>query len=247
MMQRATRSIDINADVGEGAGHDAALMPLISSANIACGGHAGDDASMAATVALARRHGVRIGAHPGHPDPESFGRRELAITPEGAAALVVAQIARLAAIVGEAPQHTKLHGALYHQVARDPVLAAAVANAIVSRWPGMRLIAPAGSPLVEVARASNLAVSQEAFVDRRYRSDGTLVPRSEPRSVVSDPDEAARCALRLTRAEGIEAVDGSRLAIHADTLCIHGDGANPVAIATAVRATLQAAGIVVRA
>jgi UPF0271 protein len=246
MMQPVGRSIDINADVGEEAGHDAGLMPLISSANIACGGHVGDDATIATTVALARLHGVGIGAHPGHADRESFGRREISVTPEDAAALVVAQVARLEAIAVETPRHVKLHGALYHQVARDADLAAAVAEAIADRWPGMRLIAPVGSPLVDVARAFGLAVSQEAFVDRGYAPDGTLLPRSLPGAAITDPNEAATRAVQLACAGTVTAVDGTRLVITPDTLCIHGDGPNPVAVAQAIRTALAAAGIAIR-
>lgn len=241
------RSIDLNADVGEGAGHDARLMRFISSANIACGAHAGDDATMVATVALARRHGVAIGAHPGHADRASFGRREIAVRPEVAAVLVVEQVARLADIAGAMPRHVKLHGGLYHQVARDACLAAAVSDAIAHRWPGMMLVAPAGSQLVDVARARGLAVSEEAFVDRAYASDDTLVPRSEPGATITDPIAAAARAVRLACEGIIEAIDGTRLAISADTLCLHGDGPNAVAIAEAVQAALAAAGIAVLA
>jgi UPF0271 protein len=243
MMQPGCRTIDINADVGEGAVHDAGLMPLISSANIASGGHAGDDATMAATVALARLHGVGIGAHPGHADRESFGRREISVTPGDAAALVVAQVARLAMIAGETPRHVKLHGALYHQVARDADLAVAVTEAIAARWPGMRMIAPARSHLADVALAHGLTVVIEAFVDRGYASDGTLLPRSLPGAMIADPAEAAARAVQLAGAGTVTAADGTTLVITADTLCIHGDGLNPVAFAQAIRTALAAAGI----
>jgi len=238
--------IDLNADVGEGAGPDADLMRLISSASIACGGHAGDDATMNAAVALARSHGVAIGAHPGHADREHFGRRELSITPGAAAVLVVDQVSRLAAIAGEAPRHVKLHGGLYHQVARERTLAEAVAAALADRWPAMILFAPAGSLLVGAALARGLTVAEEAFVDRRYAADGTLVSRSQPRAIITDPHEAADRAVRLVREGIVEAIDGTLLAIRADTLCIHGDGPNPVAIAAAVRLALAAAGIAVQ-
>ncbi|MEX0687723.1 MAG: 5-oxoprolinase subunit PxpA [Pirellulales bacterium] len=236
-------TIDLNCDLGEGARHDAAVMPLVSSANIACGGHAGDKATMAATVALARRHGVAIGAHPGHADREHFGRRQLPITPEAAAALVVEQVARLAAVAGEPPYHVKLHGGLYHQVARDAALAAAVAAVIAARWPEMILVAPAGSRLVAVGRALGLAVAEEAFVDRAYAADGSLVNRSEPGAVITDPRQAAERAVRLVREGVVEASDGATLPLAADTLCIHGDGADPAGLAIAVREALKRAGI----
>lgn len=246
MSGMACAAIDLNSDLGEGGPHDAAVMPLVSSANIACGGHAGDDATMASAVALARQHGVAIGAHPGHADREHFGRRELPITPQAAAALVVEQVERLAAVAGAPPRHVKLHGGLYHQVARDEVLARAVAAAITTRWPDMILFAPAGSRLVEVARGLGLTVAEEAFIDRAYAADGTLVPRSQPGAVLVDPRAVAERAVRLVREGVVEASDGSDIVIRADTLCIHGDGADPVSLAATVREALAAAGITVR-
>ncbi len=246
MTESVARSIDLNADVGEGAGHDADLMRFISSANIACGGHAGDEATMAATVALARSHGVAIGAHPGHADRKHFGRRELAIPPYRAVTLVVEQIARLEAIAGEPPQHVKLHGGLYHQVARDRWLAEVVTAALVGRWPRVALVAPGGSCLVDVARGFGVCVAEEAFVDRGYAPDGRLVPRSDRGAVITDAHEAAERAVRVVREGIIEAVDGTPLRIRPDTLCIHGDGPDPVGLAAAVRAALDAAGIDVR-
>jgi 5-oxoprolinase (ATP-hydrolysing) subunit A len=239
-------TIDLNGDLGEGGPHDAAVMPLVTSANIACGGHAGDDATIAAAVALARRHGVVIGAHPGHADREHFGRRELPLSPAAAAALVVEQIERLAAIAGEPPRHVKLHGGLYHQVAHDAGLAGAVAMAIAGRWPGMILFAPAGSRLVEVARARGLVVAEEAFIDRAYAADGTLVPRSHPGAVITDPRLATERAVQLVREGVVEASDGSVIQVRADTLCIHGDGRDPVGLAAAVRQALASAGIEMR-
>jgi UPF0271 protein len=227
-------TIDLNCDLGEGAPHDAAVMPLLTSANIACGGHAGDEATMAATVALARRYGVAIGAHPGHPDREHFGRRRLAITPEAAAALVVEQVARLAAVAGEPPRHVKFHGGLYHQAAHDESLATAIAEAIVARWPTMIVIAPAASRLVAVARAQGLAVAEEVFIDRAYAPDGTLVPRSEAVAVIADPRVAAERAVRLVQEGVVVAADGGLIRLRADTLCIHGDGPDPVGLARAV-------------
>ncbi len=241
LTQRTT--IDLNCDLGEGAPHDAAVMPLVSSANIACGGHAGDEATMAATVALARRHGAAIGAHPGHPDREHFGRRLLAIAPEAAAALVVEQVARLAAVAGEPPRHVKFHGGLYHQVAHDESLATAIAEALVTRWPAMILVAPAASLLVSLARARGLAVAEEAFIDRAYAADGTLLPRSEPGAVIADPREAAEQAVRLVQEGVVVAADGGLIRLRADTLCIHGDGPDPVGLAEAVHEALGRAGI----
>ncbi len=242
------RSIDLNADVGEGfAVVDEQLMPLVTSANIACGGHAGDDDTMAQAVAVARQHGVAIGAHPGHVDREHFGRGEIPITPEAAAALVLDQVARLARLAGEPPRHVKLHGGLYHQVARDLTLAQAVVEAIANQWTAMIMVAPARSLLVEVARARGLRVAAEAFLDRAYATDGTLVPRVQPGAVIADPSEAARRAVRLARDRLVEAIDGTLLELDADTLCIHGDGLDPVATGVAVRSALEFAGVPVRA
>lgn len=237
------RAIDLNCDLGEGGTHDAALMPLVSSANIACGGHAGDRGTMADAVALARRHGAAIGAHPGHPDRGHFGRRELPITPEEAAALVVRQVSTLADVAGEAPRHVKLHGGLYHHVGRDRGLAAAVVDALADHWPQVVVVAFAGSVLVDVARCRGLAVAEEAYIDRAYATDGTLVPRSRPDALINGADEAAARAVRLACAGVVATVDGSELPIRADTLCIHGDGPNAVAIARATRAALEGVGM----
>jgi len=246
MSEAVRKTVDLNCDLGEGGPHDAALMPLASSANIACGGHAGDDATMAAAVTLARRQGVAIGAHPGHADRQHFGRRELPITPHAAAMLVLEQVERLAAVAGEPPRHVKLHGGLYHQVARDDELARAVAAALTARWPGMILFAPAGSRLIEVARGLGLSVGAEAFIDRAYAADGTLVPRSQPGAVIVEPHAAAERAVRLVQDGRMMASDGSDVVIRADTLCIHGDGTDPTSLAVAVREALAAAGITVR-
>ena len=238
--------VDLNCDLGEGEPHDAAVMPLVSSTNIACGGHAGDETTMAVAVELARRHGVAIGAHPGHADREHFGRRELPITPAAAATLVVDQLERLAAIAGEAPRHVKLHGGLYHQAARDVSLGVAVADALVARWPALILVAPAASPLVAVARDRGLEVAEEAFIDRAYTAAGTLVPRSAPGAMITDPRAAAARAVRLVRDGLVETSDGGDLALRADTLCIHGDGPDPAGLARAVREAFAGVGIVVR-
>jgi KipI family sensor histidine kinase inhibitor len=239
-------AVDLNCDLGEGMEHDAALMPLISSANIACGGHAGDDRTMVAAVALARQHRVAIGAHPGYVDRIHFGRREHPLAPDAAAALVLDQIAALAAHAGDNLHHVKLHGALYHQVDEDDALAAAVAAALRARFPGLVVYARAGSALAKRARAEGLAVAKEAFIDRAYRGDGRLVPRSTPGAVITDVAAAADRARRLVGEGCLEAIDGSRLAIHADTLCIHGDAENPVAVAAAVRDALARAGVSIR-
>lgn len=243
MTNQPRLTIDLNCDLGEGGPHDAGLMPLVSSANIACGGHAGDTGTMTAAVALALRHGVAIGAHPGHADREHFGRRELPITVAEAAALVTDQVAVLEQVAGTPPRHVKLHGGLYHQAGRDNAIGNAVVRAILARWPHMVLVAFAGSPLVAVARRHGLAVAEEAFLDRAYAADGSLLPRSRPGAMIDDPHEAAARAVRLAREGVVEAVDGTVLPIVADTLCIHGDGIRSLTIAAAVRDAFERAGI----
>lgn len=240
------RAIDLNCDLGENGSHDAELMPLVSSANIACGGHAGNDVTMADAVALARRHGVAIGAHPGHADRGHFGRRELPIAPEEAAALVVRQVSALEDVAGEPPRHVKLHGGLYHQVGRDRALATAVVDVLAARWPRVVVVAFAGSQLVDVAKERGLAVAEEAFIDRAYAADGTLVPRSRPDAMITAADAATR-AMRLVREGVVTTVDGAETPIRADTLCIHGDGPDAVAIARAARAALDGIGITIAA
>ncbi|MFM7041263.1 MAG: 5-oxoprolinase subunit PxpB [Planctomycetaceae bacterium] len=236
------KTIDLNADVGEGASHDAAIIPLVSSINIACGGHAGDRVSMRDCVARARGHGVAVGAHPGYADRATFGRVASPIEPDDAADLVTRQVEALAAIADDDMAHVKLHGALYHQVAHDADLAAAVASRLACRWPRLRVIAPAGSLFAEVAATCGLHVLHEAFVDRAYGPDGRLVPRSRPGAVLADPASAAAQAVAIAR-DGRVTVGGDIVGIRADTLCIHGDGVDPVACLRAVRRALAIAGI----
>jgi UPF0271 protein len=240
-------TIDLNCDLGEGAGLDELLMPLVTSANIACGAHAGDEDTMRTTVELARRHGVAIGAHPGHRDPLRVGRVALPLTPAAAARLVSDQVAVLARLAGPDLVHVKLHGGLYHQVAHDATLAEAVAAAIAADWPRLFLFAPAGSPLVAVARSLGLAVAEEGFVDRAYGDDGRLVPRSSAGGgLIADPHAAAAQAVLIARDGRVRAASGRLIPLRADTLCIHGDGPEPLATARAVRGSLEAAGLTLR-
>jgi UPF0271 protein len=239
--------IDLNCDLGEGAGLDAELMPLVTSANIACGAHAGDAATMRETVALARRHGVGIGAHPGHEDRAGFGRAERTITGAQAAGLVTEQIARLAAIAGGDLRHVKLHGALYNQVAREPRLAEAVAGELARTWPRLVVFALAGSELVRAGRRHGLVVAEEAFADRRYRRDGSLVPRAWAGATIDREDEAVAQALAMITRGALRAIEGGETTVRADTLCLHGDGPHAAAFARRLRQEFAAAGIAVRA
>lgn len=238
--------LDLNCDLGEGAGHDAAVMPLITSANIACGAHAGDLATMRETVALARAHGVGIGAHPGYEDRAGFGRAERAIAPDEAATLVLRQTEILSRVAGADLRHVKLHGAFYNQVGRDAGLAAAVAAALAREWPRLIVFAPAASRLAAAAREHGLAVAEEVFADRGYRSDGTLVPRNEPGALIKDETQAAAQVLGLVRHGAVAAVDGTLCRLKADTVCLHGDSPRVVAFALRLRGDLAAAGIGLR-
>jgi UPF0271 protein len=242
--------IDLNCDLGEGAGHDAELMPLITSANIACGAHAGDEATMRATVALAKKHGVAIGAHPGFADRANFGRIELPVTPDEVQGLVhsqVMQLQRIAHSLGARLAHVKPHGALYNLAAREPDVARAVVDAIYEVDPRLILFGLAGSHLIAAAEACGLPVASEVFADRTYQADGTLTPRSRPGALITDENIAVVQALRMVREGHVRATDGTDVAIRVETICLHGDGAHPVEFARRLRSELTAAGIEIEA
>jgi len=246
-------SIDLNADVGEGCGHDEELVPLVSSVNIACGAHAGDEATMKRTVELALRHGAAIGAHPGFADPGSFGRREIPVTPREAAELVVGQALCLEGIavrLGARLRHVKLHGALYNMASRDAALARAVARALLEasalRECGWVLLALAGSELLAAGRALGLQVLSEAFADRAYLADGSLARRGDPGAVIADEEIAADQAVRLARDGVIRAIDGTDVLVEADTICIHGDNPGSASLARRIRKRLAGEGIEIR-
>ncbi|MBS0432465.1 MAG: LamB/YcsF family protein [Proteobacteria bacterium] len=238
-------AIDLNADLGEGC-DDAAVMPHISSANIACGFHAGDAMTMRRTIALCMQHGVAIGAHPSLHDPRHFGRRELDVDADETYALTLYQIGALAAMARAARarlQHVKPHGALYNMAARDRVLADAIARATRDFDPALALVGLAGSASIDAARTIGLRCVREAFCDRRYRADGSLVARTQPGAVIEDIDDAVAQAIAIaTRGEAI-ADDGSRVRIEADTLCVHGDRADAGELARNLRSELEHAGV----
>ena len=234
--------IDLNCDLGEGGPNDAALLGCVTSANIACGVHAGSAEIMRRTMELAAAAGVGIGAHPGLADPAGMGRREVSLAAEDASDLVFAQVALMKIVAQETGlklRHVKPHGALYNQAARDPALAQAVANAVRAVNPKLILFALAGSCQVEAALAAGLRVAREAFADRRYRADGTLVPRNQPGAVIEDPAQAAAQALRLVTEHKLTTIDGAELTIHADTLCVHGDSPNALKTLRAIRESLM--------
>lgn len=241
--------VDLNADVGEGC-DDAALLSLVSSVNVACGGHAGDRRTMEETIEAAHRLGLSIGAHPGYPDRANFGRRELDLSLEDVTLLVVLQtraLAEAAATRGARVSHVKPHGALYNQAARDPRLADAIAAGVREVDPSLRLVGLAGSALIEAGRRAGLETVAEAFADRRYRADGSLAPRSVAGAVIVDPHLAAAQALAIVRGDPIATLDGAWITLAADTICLHGDTPGALAIAREVRAALGIAGIEIRA
>ena len=245
----AALHVDLNADLGEGAPDDAALLALVSSANIACGWHAGDARLMQATVAAALARGVALGAHPSYPDREHVGRREMQLPPDAVRADLIYQIGALQALVraqGGRLHHVKPHGALYNQAARDPVLAEAVADAVRAVDPGLAVYALAGGELLRAAERAGLRAVAEVFADRGYRADGSLVPRSEPGALVQDVDEAVARTLRMVREGVVQAVSGETVPLRADTVCLHGDGPHALAFARAIHAALAAAGVRVR-
>ncbi|MBW9095337.1 LamB/YcsF family protein [Microbacterium jejuense] len=247
-------AIDLNADLGETVdgvptADDEAMFAVISSANVACGGHAGDAASMRQAVARAGRFGVAIGAHPSYPDRAGFGRVAVAMAPTDLEAAVDSQLGALVD-AGADIRYVKPHGALYHAVTADRAQADAVARAVAA------LAERLGRPLpvlglpgeIEGAAASRgLPFVREAFLDRGYLPDGSLVPRTQPGALLDDPERVAARAVRLAREGVVEAVDGTVVRADAASLCVHGDSPSAVAMARAVRAALDAAGVEVRA
>ncbi|MBS0212755.1 MAG: LamB/YcsF family protein [Proteobacteria bacterium] len=241
--------IDFNCDLGEGC-DDAAVLPYISSANIACGGHAGDAETMGHAIALCMRHGVAIGAHPSFDDREHFGRRELPLASEAVRELVLRQVSALkdvAAAQGARLTHVKPHGALYNRAARDHELADAIARAVRDIDPALILVGLSDSALPTAGEAIGLRVAHEVFAERRYEADGSLTPRSHPDAVIDDLDQSLAQVRSLVRDGSVIARTGERIAVRADTLCLHGDRADAPAFARALRALLDAEGVSVHA
>ncbi len=243
-------SVDLNADLGEGAGDDEARLELVSSANIACGLHAGNARMMEAAIRAAQTRGVAIGAHPSLDDRENFGRRELRVSADEVYALVIYQLGAFAAIahsLGAQPRHVKPHGALYNMAARDDSLAGAVARAVREFDSRLILFAPPSSALSRAAEANGLCVAREVFADRNYLSSGALVPRDHPQALLHDPEIAAQRVFRMVREQKVRAIDGIDLALEAETICVHGDTPGAVKFARELRAALQRADITVKA
>ena len=252
--ENAIHEIDLNCDAGESFGHwpmgdDEALIPLMTSASIACGAHAGDPLVMRRTLLLAKEHHVAVGAHPGYPDLHGFGRRVIPLSPDEVEAWTLAQLGVLDAMArgaGIVLRHVKPHGALYNTAADDETQAAAVVRAVLAFNPDLTLVARAGSHMVTVAREAGLRVAEEAFIDRGYDSAGRLLPRSHPNALVRDTRVAAERAVALLQTGTLTAADGAVVNIHPQTLCVHSDTSGAAAVASAVRTTLTAAGIALR-
>jgi UPF0271 protein len=249
------KAIDLNCDMGEmpeavADGTQESLMPFLRSVNIACGGHAGDDKTMAGTIEQALRWKLAIGAHPGYADRANFGRVELDLAPEAVAESVFQQVQALAEVAagfGVRLTHVKPHGALYNQAVHDRGLAAAIAEG-VARWGReVVLVGLAGSPMLEEFCGAGFAVAAEAFADRRYEADGTLRSRKFADALIRDPAEAARQALSLAKNGSVIACDGSEVRVNAQTICIHSDTPGAMQIAVAVAQMLREAGVLLRA
>jgi UPF0271 protein len=244
-------TIDLNSDLGEGfgawtAGDDRAMLDVVSSANIACGAHAGDPTIMLATCRAAAERGVAVGAHLAYRDLLGFGRRPVAVTPDELYAEVVHQLGALTAaarVAGTAVTYVKPHGALYNTACADPVQAEAVVRAVADVDPSLAVLALPGSELVRAAQHHGLGAVSEAFADRAYEPDGSLVSRSRPGSVLHDPDEVAARVLRMVIEGVATAVDGSEVRVDADSVCVHGDSPDAVAMARAIRTLLTERGV----
>lgn len=248
------KSMDLNCDMGEmpeaiADGTQEALMTFLSSVNVACGGHAGEELTMRSTVEQALRRNLAIGAHPGYPDRANFGRLELDLAPDEIAQSVFEQVSKLAEIAdqcGARISHVKAHGALYNQAARDPAVAAALADG-VKRWSrDVILVGLAESGMLDIFRSAGFAAAAEAFADRRYEANGALRSRKFVDALILNPDEAAEQALRIAEKSRVKAWDGTEIQVKAQTICIHGDTPGAVKIAAAVKRCLQNAGVELR-
>lgn len=253
-MSSLVSHIDLNADVGESPaalkdGGERLLIHLITSANIACGGHAGDEESMRSVIALCKSAGVAVGAHPGFPDRGGFGRQLMTISDEALEVSLRQQIqllVRIASDLGVGVRHVKPHGALYNAASVNVPLAEVIGRAVAAIDRNLLLVGLAGAPVLDVWRRMGLAVVGEAFADRRYEPDGSLRARKHGNAVVEDPDEASCQAVDIVCRGGVRALDGGWLAVPAQTLCIHGDTKNAAVIAAAVRRALAGEGVQIR-
>lgn len=243
--------VDLNSDLGESFGSytigmDHAIIPFVSSVNIACGWHAGDPLVMAETVGKAVKHGAGVGAHPGFPDLMGFGRRNMAVTPAEVKVYTQYQLGALMAFVAASDgklQHLKPHGAMYNMAATDAKLAAAIAEGIYEVAPETILLGLANSEMIQAGRAIGLKVAQEVFADRAYQANGTLVPRSQPGAVIHDPDEAIARVVEMVKKGRVRAITGEEVEIHANSICVHGDNPEAVEFVRRIRERLIAEGV----
>lgn len=246
--------VDLNCDLGESFGAytiglDAQVIPHVSSVNIACGYHAGDPVVMEKTVALAKEHGVAIGAHPGFPDLMGFGRRPMNITPAEAGTYVKYQLGALLAFVkaqGLQMQHVKPHGALYNMAVKDEALAKAIAQSVASVDSNIRLMGLAGSLMLKEAEKAGLPVISEVFADRAYNDDGSLVNRKLPGAVIHDAQQAAARAVMMAKEHKVISINGKEIPLQADSICVHGDNAQAIELVCTIRSALEAEGIAIK-
>ncbi len=246
--------VDLNSDLGEsfGAytiGMDEEILAYVSSANVACGMHAGDPVVMEKTVAMAAQSGVRIGAHPGFPDLMGFGRRNLSVSPAEAKAYVKYQVGALLAFTrgqGVAMQHVKPHGALYNMAAVDQALADAICEGIREVDPSLILLGLANSRMLDAARKAGLRAASEVFADRAYRDDGTLMPRSQPGAVIHDRELAITRTVRMVTEGVVETASGKLIPIQADSICVHGDNPSALTFVREIRSALERQGVEIR-
>jgi UPF0271 protein len=243
-------SIDLNADLGEGGGQDAAIMPFISSVNIACGYHAGDQVSILQTIELAVQHQVAIGAHPGFADREHFGRKEFDLTPGEYYALIIDQlhlVQELAKSLKATLHHVKPHGALYNISAKDKTVASSIARAIHDFDPELIVYGLSGSHSISEAKAFGLRTASEVFADRSYQSDSSLTPRSHPHALLDSVEEALSQVLLMIEEGKVKSIDGSLVPVLAETVCIHGDGLHAAQFAKRINQTLHIKQILIQA
>lgn len=240
--------IDLNADLGEGCANDEALLQLVSSANIACGFHAGDAVSMHNAVRWAMKYGVAIGAHPGFPDRENFGRKAMDLPPATIYSQILYQLGALEAIVrseGGEMRHVKPHGMLYNQAAKDDQLAMAIAQAVKDFNPSLYLVGLSGSKLISEAEKIGLRVVNEVFADRRYQSNGALVPRDQTNAMIDCEEDALQQTLNMVRHQRVFSIDHCSIAVKAETVCLHGDSQHALEFAKLLRSQFEQHGIAI--
>jgi len=243
--------IDLNCDLGEGMPHDASLMEFISSANIACGGHAGDIDSVKRTVDLALTHGVAIGAHPSYPDRTNFGRKDLldsVLQPEQLPALIVAQVSllqRICSEFGTRIHHVKPHGALYNRAARDHLVAELICQAIIEIDPTFVLYGLSGSCMREQALKKGIVFANEVFADRTYQANGSLTPREMAGALIEDDQQSIAQVMQIIKQGSVTSISGDQVSINAETICLHGDGKHAVPFAKMIRDRLNSEGIAI--